>query len=70
VWTNGNKDWRHASEGPGDSYERLGVTRQCRCRSALSCHCLATSLVRVHLQLPAPGQQTGTTSAQSYDGER
>jgi hypothetical protein len=69
-WINVNNDWRHASEGLRDSYERLGVTSQCRCRSTLSSHSPATSMVRVHLQLPAPGQQTGTTSAQSYDGER
>ena len=48
-WTNGNGDWRHASEGLKDSYERLG--RQCCCRSTFSSHSPATSMVRVYWQL-------------------
>jgi hypothetical protein len=66
----GNKRLATRKCGLKDSYKRLGVTRQCRCRLTLSSHCPAISMVRVHLQLPAPGQQTGSTSAQSYDGER
>jgi hypothetical protein len=36
-WINGSKDWRHASDGLRESYERLGVTSQCRRRSTVSC---------------------------------
>ena len=61
---------RHASEGQRDSYERLSVTSQMPLPLDAFESLLATSMVRVHLQLPALGQPKGTTSAQSYDGER
>jgi hypothetical protein len=57
----GGDDWRHPIERLLDSYDRVGVTSQFESLSA--------GVVRVHLQLRHRGQQSGTTSAQSYDCE-
>ena len=69
-WTNGNGDWRHASEGLKDSYERLGGTSQCRCRSTLSSHSPATSMVRVCWHLRCLDGSHGATPGPSYYGGR
>jgi len=47
--------------------DRVGVTSKCHCRSTFSSH--SPPRGPRAFATPAPGQQSGTTSAQPYDGE-
>ena len=63
----GKDDWRPAIECLLNSYGRVGVTSKCRCLSTFSTH--SPPRDPRAFATPTSGQQSGTTSAQSYDGE-
>jgi hypothetical protein len=66
--SDGSKDdWRPAIECLLNSYGRAGVTRKRRCLSTFSSH--SPPRGPRAFATPTSGQQSGTTSAQSYDGE-